>query len=240
MTPRRAQAITVALALIFIAMAAIPLFLLAEPLGAVRWGIGLPFLAIGIVNLFLAPRFSRETLPSDTEFRPLGEHGQPVVGSAHVQRMALVLDRELRETPHQVETSPNAVRVSYDSGTFFRPGELSFRQFRWRTTLTPLPADPHTFVRLDQEAARTAGLGWGKATVSGGMRWGAAARVTVGGGQPATVETVTTVDISDAVKAAVRESGVRMAVSTLTLVGLVNAALGILIAVAVPLSLAFS
>ena len=92
MTPRRAQAVTILLGVVFLAVAAIMLVVVpADAVGALRWGIGLPFLVIGLANLALAPRFSREVLPDDGQFQPLDAQGRPVVGSPHVQQLARAL-----------------------------------------------------------------------------------------------------------------------------------------------------
>lgn len=230
MTPRRAQLITLALGLIFVAFGLF--FLLGTPqfsIGPFRWAIGLPLLVVGVANLLLAPRFLRETLPPDAAFAPLDAQGRPVSGSALVQRIAVTLDQELRDTPHRIETAPDAVRVAFDSGVYRRPGTLSLREFGWRTTLTA--TGPTSFGRLDQEANRAAGVGWVRASQTGGLRWGAATRTSIGGDGTVTRSGVSTSPVSAAVKAALASAGATQSMPTMALVGIVNAALGVLIAI---------
>ena len=235
MTPRRAQAVTILLGVVFLAVAAIMLVVVpADAVGALRWGIGLPFLVIGLANLALAPRFSREVLPDDGQFQPLDAQGRPVVGSPHVQQLALALDRELRDTPHRIETAPDAVRAFYDSGVFYQPGSRTLRQFRWRTTLMSTP-NPTAFVRLDQQVDQTRGGYWGRARVQGGLQFNTSTRVTVGGGK--TVKrTVSTGDVSDALTTALKQCGVTAAQSAMFWVGVTNASLGVLVTIGVVLS----
>ena len=190
-------------------------------------GTGVASLSGGL-NLALAPRFSREVLPDDGQFQPLDAQGRPVVGSPHVQQLALALDRELRDTPHRIETAPDAVRAFYDSGVFYQPGSRTLRQFRWRTTLMSTP-NPTAFVRLDQQVDQTRGGYWGRARVQGGLQFNTSTRVTVGGGK--TVKrTVSTGDVSDALTTALKQCGVTAAQSAMFWVGVTNASLGVLVA----------
>ncbi|WP_454229131.1 hypothetical protein [Propioniciclava flava] len=232
MTPRRAQAITTVLGVVFLVVGIVVIVAIpADAPGLLRWGLGIPFLIIGVANLVWAPQFSRERLPEDAEFRPLDTHGQPVVGSVQVQRLALALNRELRDTPHQIETAPDAVRTAYNSGGFYEPGLRSVRQFRWRTTLTAT-ANPTTFVRLDQEADNRRGGLWSKASVQGGLRMSTSTRITVAGGTTVK-QTVSSGEVSHAIEAAMKETGVTVALPVMFWVGMTNAALGILIAAGV-------
>ncbi len=235
MTPRRAQAVTILLGASFLAVAAILLLVVpADAIGALRWGIGLPFLVIGLANLALAPRFSREILPDDGQFQALDAQGRPMVGSAHVQQLALALDRELRDTPHRIETAPDAVRTLYDSGVFYQPGSRSLRQFHWPTTLTATP-NPTTFVRLDQQADQSRGGYWVRARVQAVLQFNTATRVTVGGGKTVT-RTASTGDVSDALTTALKTCGVTVSLSAMFWVGVTNASLGVLVAIGVVLS----
>lgn len=233
MTPRRAMVLTATIGMVFLCVALVLVFgPPADSLGALRWGLGLPFALIGLVNLALFPRFSRETLPPDADFRPLDAQGHPVVGSELIQQIAGVLARELADTPHQIETSPDSVRVSYDSGVFRESGSRAIRQFQWRTTLAPTSA-PATFIRLDQGTDHRVDSSWAKASVSAGWRWSAGARGTVSTDGVTATHSASTGPVSSAVKLALQECGARQEVSTMNLVGIANAALGILIAIGV-------
>jgi hypothetical protein len=227
---RLEQALTVFFGVLFVAVAAALIFgPFADGIGLFRWGIGVPLGLVGLVNLALASRFSRETLPDDADFQPLDAQGRPVVGSALVQRIAGVLSREVAATPHRVETSPDSVRVTYDSGVIHWPGSRSVQQFRWRTTLTPT-SDPATFVRLDQEVDRRNGR-WAEVRAAGGLRWGIAGRITVHTDGTVVKQSVSTSPVSTAVRVALQECGARQAIPTMALVGIANGSLGILFAV---------
>lgn len=231
MTPRRAQLLTAVIGVFILTLAAIVIFVVpADALGPLRWVLGLSFGVAGLLNLAFIPRYSREALPDESAFRPLDAAGHPVVGSAVVKRIAAVLDRELAATPHQVETSPDAVRVSYDSDVFYQPGSGSLRRFRWRTTLIPAGA-PNTFVRLDQEWDREQRLDWTEARVTGGLRMSAACRIVIGTDDSVTKTTVSTGPVSSAVRTALKQAGVRQVWPTMALVGLVCVTLGVLVAV---------
>lgn len=230
MTPRRAQLLTAVLAAIFLMAAIILFFALGHEHGPLRWALSIPLLVMGLALGAFVPRFSREELPAEDSFRPLGPEGRPVVGSAIVQNIALVLSRELYATPHQIETAPHAVRVSYDTGGITSPAGRSTIRFGWRTTLAPT-SSPTTFLRLDQQFTSRQGLGWGRASVHGGLAWMAAGKVSVAADGTVTKTGVSTTPMSQAIKKALAESGARQAASTMELVGITAGALGVLVAI---------
>lgn len=223
------QILTVFFGLALIAGGVVMFLPLTSGLGPLRWGLGVPMLLSGLGCLALLPRYSQEKLPADASFQPLRQ-AEP--GSVLSHWLAAVLDRELRDTPHEVEFSDDSVRVSYDSGAFYEPGAPGLRQFNWRTTLAPT-SDPRTFVRLDQAFDHKSGYGWGQAKTDSGLRWSGSGSVTIDSKGTVAKQGVTTGDITSAIKVAMKETGARLAYPTDALAALVCAAAGVLLAIGV-------
>lgn len=197
----------------------------------VRWVLGILLLAFGIMFLAFIPRLLRERPPEDHTFQPLRADGQPVSGSPAVQRMAWVIHRELANVPHEVSTAPDAVRVDLVSGPVPQPSTHAVRHFTWRTTLAAT-ANPNAFMRFDQEADVTRNGAWGRVRTSTGRSWGGSVEVTIDRDGRKVTRSASTSPIDRAVSAAVTESGVRLAPSTATIVGLSAGIMGVLVAIA--------
>lgn len=235
MSPRLAQAVVALIGLAYFLLAAVSLFAFPS-LGSspVRWGIAVPLIAGGLLNFACLPGFLREKLPDDAPFRPLDANGRAVVGSAKIYEIALALEEELRGTPHEIETSPDALRVSYDSGWFRQPVTGVARRLDWRSTLVPT-RDPKIFVQLDQQLDRERGDSWSRATATFGWTTGARVQMTVDlrGQDRGKVEKsrVSKGDVNSAIKTALASAGARRATPAVAKIGGANAVVGVLVAV---------
>lgn len=215
---------SVIVGVVLLAVGVVLLLVVAQHLpDALRW-LGWPFVVAGIANLALVPRYSREEAPHNDEFVPL-DAGRPVLGTPQVQHLATVIDRELGDLPRRVTTAPNAVRIYYDSGNFRRPGSRKTLRFRWRTTLFS-GRDPNGFYRVDLDRTRRGN----KRSVRVGSAVGGSFQATIGA-DGVQVTTLNRSVFSHAIKRALAESGTRTVMPTLTIVGIVNAVFGLVIAV---------
>lgn len=226
-TPRRAQFITVLLGGLLLLAGAL---MIGLGFPAVKFSVGAPLLIFGALNLLLAPRFSRETLPDDADFAPLA-NGVPVTGLPEVRRVATIMSEALADTPHEILTSSRAVRVLYDSGVY-PTGWMGSRHFRWRTTLVLNPGD-RAFTRLDQELEDQSWFLLKRSSSAGGLQTRRHVVVTIGKDGVQTMHNANRADVASAIDKVIEQAGISISMAVMTQVGLLNAALGILAAIGV-------
>jgi len=216
-----APLVTTVFGLLYLVASVLVLTLMTSAeMAPMRWAIGVPLLLLGVANLALLPRFRRDRLPPDEEFLDVDAEGRPTVGTPQVRRIAEAMHAMgsgLPRIPLQIQTSPLAVRVAASTRL---PGPAGASR-RWRTTLVPTP-DPDVFVRLDQTWDSASGAGWGSVGTSMGSRIGGSVTIEIDRDGITTSGATRIPDPSLAVRAAVRQAGVRLATPTAALIGIVN------------------
>lgn len=116
--------------------------------------------ALGVWMLALLPERSRNFKHiNGDQFFPLSPDGFPVCGSEPVQRVAVLLGRQLAGSPFHVLTSPNCLRVEWNTGLIQYRSLLVTQHQLKRLFRTTLFLSGSTFVRTDQDQEWDASTG---------------------------------------------------------------------------------
>ncbi|NHB84180.1 hypothetical protein G7085_04885 [Tessaracoccus sp. HDW20] len=195
------------------------ILLTSAELGPMRWAIGVPLLLLGVANLALLPRFRRDRLPPDEEFLDVDAEGHPVIGTlrcAALRRPCMRWARGCRAPRCRSR------RRRWRSGWRPRPGCQARAGIAAVAHHAGAHPDPDVFMRLDQTWDSASGAGWGSVSTFAGIRIGGSVRIEIDRDGINTRSATRIPDPSLAVRAAVRQAGVRLAKPTAALVGIVN------------------
>lgn len=229
-----AQLVTLLFSLLYFGAFALISFVFGDAIGPLHWLLSSPFLIVGLLNLLLVFRFGLEKVPADAEFHAYDPQRYAPIGSPAVLRIAQSLTQGLRQVPHRIFTSHDSVQIiefMYD------PRDNGANSAYRRITLTPILCK-NALLRINQHPA---GDGTWQAGNQAETRLASASiRMDLKDGIKTTTTTDTKTAIDHAIKQALQTANVKSAMPTMMLVGLVNAALGILVAIgAVVLALMF-